>query len=354
MTQNLRTWLLGTVAIVVAGVVVGWLFLGEPEVAAPAITPAEAKGYFGLLPPVADNPQNPVTPAKVELGKALFFEPRLSKSGFIACASCHHLASGGGDGLATSIGHRWQIGGRNAPTVLNAALHVAQFWDGGAADVEEQAGKPISNPGGMASSETLVLKRLRSIPAYPERFRAAFPDDPEPLSYANVARAIAAFERTLITPGRLDRFLAGDATALTPEEHAGLDKFVAVGCTGCHNGAALGGGSFQKFGVVRAPGGLADPGRFEVTKNEADRFVFKVPSLRNIALTAPYFHDGSVWTIEEAVQIMADTQLGTKLSLADAGSVATFLRSLDADPPLTVTLPQLPASTATTPPPEPN
>ncbi|MGH2577845.1 MAG: cytochrome-c peroxidase, partial [Actinomycetota bacterium] len=153
MTRNLRTWLLGTAAIVVAGVVVGWLFLGEPEVAAPAITPAEAKGYFGLLPQVADNPQNPVTPAKVELGKALFFEPRLSKSGFIACASCHHLASGGGDGLATSIGHRWQVGGRNAPTVLNAALHVAQSWDGGAADVEEQAGKPLSSPGGMASSE---------------------------------------------------------------------------------------------------------------------------------------------------------------------------------------------------------
>lgn len=229
MTRNLRTWLLGTAAIVVAGVVVGPLFLGEPEVAAPAITPAEAKGYFGLLPAVADNPHNPVTPAKVELGKALFFEPRLSKSGFIACASCHHLASGGGDGLATSIGHRWQVGGRNAPTVLNAALHVAQSWDGGAADVEEQAGKPISNPGGMASSETLVLKRLRSIPAYPERFRAAFPDDAEPLSYAT--------------------------------------------------------------------------------------------------LTAPYFHDGSVWTLEEAVQIMADTQLGTKLSLADADSIATFLAS---------------------------
>ena len=354
MTQNLRTWLLGTVAIVVAGVVVGRLFLGEPDVAAPAITPAEAKGYFGVLPAVADNPQNPVTPAKVELGKALFFEPRLSKSGFIACASCHHLASGGGDGLATSIGHRWQVGGRNAPTVLNAALHVAQFWDGGAADVEEQAGKPISNPGGMASSETLVLERLRSIPAYQERFRAAFPDDAEPLSYANVARAIAAFERTLITPGRLDRFLAGDATALSPDEHAGLDKFIAVGCAGCHNGAALGGRSFQKFGVVRAPEGLADPGRFEVTKNEADRSVFKVPSLRNIALTAPYFHDGSVWTLEEAVQIMADTQLGTKLSLADADSIATFLASLNADPPLTVTLPQLPASTATTPRPEPN
>jgi cytochrome c peroxidase len=354
MTQNLRTWLLGTAAIVVAGLVVGRLFLGELEVAAPAITPREAKGYFGLLPAVADNPENPVTPAKVELGKALFFEPRLSKSGFIACASCHHLANGGGDGLATSIGHRWQVGSRNAPTVLNAALHVAQFWDGGAADVEDQAREPISNPGRMASSETLVLKRLQSIPAYLEQFRAAFPDDAEPLSYANVARAIAAFERTLLTPGRLDRFLAGDATALTPEENAGLDKFVAVGCTGCHNGAAVGGGSFQKFGVVRAPEGLTDLGRFEVTKNEAHRFVFKVPSLRNIALTAPYFHDGSVWFLEEAVQIMADTQLGTKLSLADAASIATFLRSLDADPSLTVTLPRLPPSTATTPRPEPN
>ncbi len=352
MTQNLRTWLLGTVAIVVAGLAAGQFFLGEPEIAAPVITPAEAKKHFGLLPAVADNPQNPVTSAKVELGKALFFDPRLSKSGFITCASCHNLASGGVDGLATSIGHQWHIGDRNSPTVLNAALHASQFWDGRATDVEDQAGPPILDPGGMASSETLVLKRLQSIPAYPEQFRAAFPDDAEPLSYANVGRAIAAFERTLITPGRLDRFLAGDAAALTAEEHAGLDKFVEVGCAGCHNGPALGGGSLQKFGVVRLPEGLTDPGRYEVTKNEADRFVFKVPGLRNIALTAPYFHDGSVWTLEEAVQIMADTQLGTKLSLADAASIATFLRSLDADPPLAVILPRLPPSTATTPRPQ--
>ncbi len=354
MTQNIRTWLIGTAVIVGMGVLAGQFFLGEPRVAAPAITPAAAKGYFGLLPTVADNPRNPVTPAKVELGKALFFDPRLSKSGFIACASCHHLASGGADGLAASIGHRWQIGARNAPTVLNAALHMAQSWDGRSADVEDQAGEPISSPSGMASSEALVLERLRSIPAYQAQFEAAFPEDAEPLKYANVARAIAAFERTLITPGRLDRFLAGEATALTAEEHAGLDKFVAVGCNGCHNGPALGGGSLQKFGVFRAPEGLTDPGRYEVTKNEADRFLFKVPGLRNIALTAPYFHDGSVWSLEEAVQIMADTQLGTKLSLADAASIATFLRSLNGDPALAVTLPSLPPSAATTPRPDPN
>lgn len=348
MRQDVRVWLIGLVVIVGAGLIVGQLFLREEKVSVPQIGPEDAKKYFGTLPSVAESAANPATPEKIALGKALFFDPRLSKSGFISCASCHNLATAGVDRLPTSVGHGWHIGPRNAPTVLNAALHFAQFWDGRAGDVEEQAGKPILNPGEMASSEALVLERLGSIPQYVEQFKAAFAGDAEPLSYANVARAIAAFERTLITPSRLDRFLAGDANALNAEERDGLSRFVAIGCVGCHGGPTLGGTSFQKFGVVHAPAGLKDPGRFAVTQKEEDRYLFKVPGLRNISLTAPYFHDGSVWTLEEAVQIMADTQLGKKLSLGEAASVAAFLRALDADPPLAITVPQLPPSSAST------
>lgn len=350
MTQNLRVWLAGTAIIVGVGLFLGKLFLGgETETKVALMSAEEAKGYFGALPAIADNPSNPATPEKVALGKALYFDPRLSKSAFISCNSCHNLATSGVDGLPISLGHRWQIGRRNAPTVLNAALHVAQFWDGRAADVEEQAGMPILSPSDMASSQELVLTRLRSIPEYVAKFSAAFPGEGEPLTYKNVAKAIAAFERTLVTPSRFDRFLRGDGSALSKKERAGLSSFVSFGCVECHNGAAIGGGSMQKFGKMRLPNGLEDSGRFAVTEKEEDRFVFKVPSLRNVALTAPYFHDGSVWTLEEATQIMADVQLGKKLNLKEAASIAAFLKSLNADPLLEVALPQLPPSTATTP-----
>ncbi len=352
MSQDLKTWLIGAAAIVGAGVLFGVLFLGKASDSVPSVSPADAKGYFGELPKVAENAANAVTAEKVALGKMLFFDPRLSKSAAIACNSCHGLASGGSDRLPTSIGHTGQIGGRNAPTVLNAALNLAQFWDGRAADVEEQAGKAVLNPVEMASTEDLVLARLRSIPDYVDRFRAAFAGDAEPLNYTNATRAIAAFERTLLTPSRFDRYLSGDSGALSADEVDGLGKFVALGCVSCHSGPAIGGGSFQKFGKVRRPDGIKDAGRFAVTHKEEDRYVFKVPTLRNIALTAPYFHDGSVWTLEEAVQIMADTQLGRKLRLADAAHIARFLESLNADPPLQVILPSLPASTAATPRPQ--
>ncbi len=313
-----------------------------------SVTPEMAKSHFAALPKVAESSTNPVTPEKVALGKALFFDPRLSKSGFISCNSCHNLASGGVDSLTTSVGHRWNIGPRNAPTVLNVALHTSQFWDGRATDVEDQAGKPILNPGEMASNEQLVLSRLESIPEYVEMFKDAFPEEPDAMTYTNVARAIAAFERTLLTPSRLDRFLAGDSSALTTEEKAGLKTFVDVGCATCHNGVALGGSSFQKFGVTRQPEGLSDAGRFEVTKNPEDRYVFKVPGLRNIALTAPYFHDGKTWTLEEAIRVMADVQLGKQLSPTDTTRIARFLTALNGDPRPQVTLPNLPPSTGST------
>jgi cytochrome c peroxidase len=323
----------------------------QPAAATVTVTPDTVKQHFSVLPPVAESPSNSATPAKVALGKALFFDPRLSKSGFISCNSCHNLASGGVDSLPTSVGHRWQLGPRNAPTVLNVALHTSQFWDGRAADVEEQAGKPVLNPGEMASTEELVLQRLKSIPEYVDQFGQAFPGEGGPLTYPNVAKAIAAFERTLMTPSRFDKFLGGDSQALSTEEKAGLQLFVETGCVSCHNGVTVGGNSFQKFGVVSTPEGLKDAGRVEVTKDEKDRFVFKVPSLRNIALTAPYFHDGKTWTLEEAVRVMADVQLGKKLSLDEVAGIVKFLKALNGEPALQVVLPDLPPSTATTTPP---
>ncbi|VVM06658.1 Cytochrome c551 peroxidase [Methylacidimicrobium cyclopophantes] len=317
------------------------------------IDPDQAKQIFGILPQVAENPQNPVTPEKVALGKSLYFERRLSKSSSISCNSCHDLTMAGADGLSTSLGYRWQLGPRNAPTVLNAALEFAQFWDGRAKDVEEQAKGPIVNPKEMAATKELVVQRLKSIPEYVEAFHKAFPGDKDPVSFDNVANAIAAFERTLLTPSRFDQYIAGNSGILTEQEKQGLNTFVSVGCTTCHNGVGVGGGSFQKFGVIHKPDWLKDLGRYEVTKNDADKYVFKVPSLRNVALTAPYFNDGSVWSLEEAVKTMAFAQLGRKLSDSEAKSIVTFLHTLSADPGLVVSPPILPASSLSTPKPMP-
>ncbi|CAB4244340.1 Cytochrome c551 peroxidase (fragment) [Methylacidimicrobium sp. AP8] len=207
------------------------------------IDPDQAKQIFGVLPKVAENPQNPVTPEKVALGKSLYFERRLSKSSSISCSSCHDLNMAGVDGLPTSLGYRWQLGPRNAPTVLNAALEFAQFWDGRAKDLEEQAKGPILNPKEMASTKELVLQRLKSIPEYTAAFHLAFPEEKEPITYDNVAKAIAAFERTLLTPSRFDQYIAGNPSALSEQEKQGLSTFVAVGCTACHNGVGVGGAS---------------------------------------------------------------------------------------------------------------
>ncbi len=317
------------------------------------VDPDQAKQIFGVLPQVAENLQNPVTPEKVSLGKSLYFDRRLSKSSSISCSSCHDLTMAGVDGLSTSLGYRWQLGPRNAPTVLNAALEFAQFWDGRAKDVEEQAKGPILNPKEMAATKELVLHRLKSIPEYVDAFRKAFPEEKEPLTYDNTAKAIAAFERTLLTPSRFDQYIAGNASALTEQERLGLNTFVGVGCTTCHNGVGVGGGSFQKFGVIHKPDWLKDLGRYEVTKNEADKYVFKVPSLRNVALTAPYFNDGSVWSLEEAVKTMAFAQLGRTLSEAEVKNIVAFLHALSADPAFVVSPPTLPPSSLSTPKPMP-
>jgi cytochrome c peroxidase len=295
--------------------------------------------YFKPLPDAAPNPDNPVTAAKVELGKLLYFDARLSKEGNISCNSCHDLATFGVDNLPTSPGDAGELGARNSPTVLNAALHGSQFWDGRAGDVEAQAGMPILNPVEMAiPSEQFLVDRLSQYPDYQERFAAAFPGDDPPLTYLNVSRALAAFERTLLTPSRFDDYLRGDRDALSAEEKHGLETFLDMGCASCHNGVNVGAHIFRKFGLNESywqhtKSARIDEGRFTVTGEKDDKYVFKVQSLRNVAETYPYFHDGSVATLEEAVQVMSRLQVGMELEESDVRSVAAFLKTLSGKVP---------------------
>jgi len=316
---------------------------------------AKAKALFGTLPKEAMSPTNPVTDAKIALGRTLYYDVRLSKNQDVSCNSCHPLARFGADGEPTSSGHKGQRGDRNSPTSLNAALHLAQFWDGRAPDVEAQAKGPILNPVEMAMpSEAAVLAVLDSIPGYAPMFAAAFPGEAKPITYDHLARAIGAFERRLITPAPLDRFIAGNAAALSDAQLAGLARFVDTGCTTCHVGPAVGGGMYQKLGLVK-PYATQDAGREKVTGNAADRGVFKVPSLRNVAKTGPYFHDGSVATLPEAVRLMARHQLGRELDEKSVNEIVSFLGALvgtvDAK---YVAMPALPANGPKTPKPDPS
>ncbi|MFT0875151.1 cytochrome-c peroxidase [Rhodopseudomonas palustris] len=306
-----------------------------------------------------DEPISPIKPAVVkdpnlvELGKKLFFDPRLSKSGFISCNSCHNLSMGGSDNLKTSIGHNWQKGPINAPTVLNASLNVAQFWDGRALTLKDQAGGPIANPGEMAFTHALAVDLLKSIPGYVTEFKSVFGQN-STVDIDEVTRAIAAFEETLVTPNsRFDKWLQGDKKALTPTERAGYELFKDSGCTGCHNGAAVGGNTFQKMGVVE-PYKTDNPaeGRFAVTKEEADRFNFKVPTLRNVELTYPYFHDGAAQKLSDAVETMGRIQLGKTFTPEENAKIVAFLKTLTGDQP-NFKLPILPPSSDKTTPPKP-
>ncbi len=310
----------------------------------------QAQAIFKPLPEVMPASElNPTTAEKIQLGKKLYYDPRLSLSGVISCNTCHNLATYGSDNLENSLGHNFQTGGRNAPTVLNAGIHVAQFWDGREPDLEGQAKGPVLNPleMGMPDSE-LVIQRLSSIPEYREEFAVVFKGD-DPVNYDNVANAIAAFERTLVTPSRFDDYLKGNAQALTPEEQEGLQLFMAKACITCHNGAGVGGSMYQKFGVVKPYKNQKDEGKYTVTNNEADKYVFKVPSLRNITRTYPYFHDGKVWDLNEAVFIMGDSQMGIQLSDEEISKIVIFLDSLTGEiPEDALKLPVLPPSTAET------
>lgn len=317
-----------------------------------------AAALLAAAPARAQEPVQPIAPAKVtnpakvELGKKLWFDPRLSRSGFISCNSCHNLSMGGSDNLKTSIGHNWQQGPINAPTVLNSSLNVAQFWDGRALTLQDQAGGPIANPGEMASTHALAISVLQSIPAYVAEFKAVF--GRETVTIAEVTQAIAAFEETLVTPNsRFDKWLKGDKGALTNAELEGYELFKDSGCTACHNGSAAGGNTFQKMGVVE-PYQSTSPaeGRVAVTKEEADRFNFKVPTLRNVEMTYPYFHDGEAATLTQAVDTMGRIQLGRKFTEAENAKIVAFLKTLTGDQP-DFKLPILPPSTDATPRPRP-
>ena len=291
--------------------------------------------------------------AKVELGKKLFFEPRLSRSGWITCNSCHNLSTGGADNLPTSIGHKWFFGPINAPTVLNSKFNLAQFWDGRAKDLKEQAGGPIANPIEMGSKHELAVSVLQSIPQYVEWFKEVYGD--EKIDIDRVTDAIAAFEETLTTPNsRFDHWLNGYDKSISESEREGYDLFKAKGCIVCHNGVGVGGNSYQKFGMAKPyDKDTHTLGRYNVTKDEKDKYVFKVPLLRNIELTAPYFHDASTWDLNEAVNIMAEYQLGLKLTEDETKKIVAFLRTLTGDQP-SIIFPTLPPSTSTTPQPNRN
>jgi len=289
---------------------------------------------FAPLPEVMVSQANPITEPKIELGRRLFFETQLSAGNNISCNSCHALAGFGADTGAVSIGHRGKKGGRNSPTVYNAAGHIAQFWDGRAADVEAQALGPILNPVEMAMpAAPAVLGRLRANAEYRRLFAAAFPGERDPMTYENLGRAIGAFERKLMTPSRWDHFLHGVDSALAPAEKEGFNTFTATGCQTCHTGAFVGGTMFQKAGLVRPWPDTTDVGRDAITHQAADRMVFKVPSLRNIVRTAPYFHNGAVRSLDTAVVWMARHQLGKELTAPQVGQIVAWLGSLTGQVP---------------------
>ncbi|MCB9780383.1 MAG: c-type cytochrome [Alphaproteobacteria bacterium] len=333
-----------------------------PSPAAPAADAAatalqaKAAGIFQPLPLDPPAGDNDLSAARTDLGRMLYFDTRLSKNHDVSCNSCHQLDQYGVDNKPTSSGHKAQLGGRNSPTVYNAALHFAQFWDGRAADVEEQAGGPMVNPVEMAMADgSSVTAVLKTIPGYAPLFAAAFPGDADPVSYENAAVAIGAFERKLITPGPFDEFLTGNAMALDAQQQHGLEVFMDSGCHSCHQGAALGGTMYQKLGLVH-PYETADLGRQDVTGDEADKHKFKVPSLRNTEKTGPWFHDGSIATLDEAVQRMAWHQTGKELDETQVQDVVAFLSSLTGRLPPSeyIATPELPASGPETPAPDPS
>lgn len=339
----------------------GVLLLGASPLLADPVDPelqAQAQALFQPVPyGVPALKGNVVTPARSELGKMLFFDPRLSKGGTISCNSCHNLGMGGDDNLPTSVGHGWQKGPRNSPTVFNAVFNVAQFWDGRAEDLKAQAKGPIQAGVEMANHPPVVVETLKSIPEYVQRFKEAFPGEADPVTFDNVAMAIESFEATLVTPdSRFDRLLKGETDVLTAKELRGLRHFLNKGCVACHNGVNLGGQAYFPFGVVAAPDAKVRPpgdrGRFAVTNTEGDNFVFRAAPLRNIGLTAPYFHSGEVWELKEAVAIMGSSQLGATLTDEEAGEITEFLLTLTGKQP-SVVIPVLPVETAATPKPAP-
>lgn len=318
---------------------------------------ARAQAQFKPLPADAGTPDRPLTPERIELGRALFFETRVSTDGKMGCAACHNATLYGTDALPRSVGNHGKIIPRNAPTVFNTALQFVQHYGGNRADVEEQALKALVSPLAYGNADYAAAEaRLRALTGYRPLFEKAFPGEAEPVTAQNFSKAVGAYERTLITPAAFDRYLKGDAAALSAQAKQGLDKFMSFGCSGCHNGATVGGQMYQKFGLTQDYWTLTgsveidiwkgrDKGRFQDTKNEADAFIFKVQQLRNVAVTPPYFHDGSVAELGDAVRIMAKLQLGRDLGAADIADIVAFLNSLTGEvPPQFAAAPNLPVA----------
>jgi cytochrome c peroxidase len=313
-----------------------------------------------VFEPLPESPpalaETPITPEAVELGKMLYFDPRLSSSWLISCNTCHNMGLGGVDLLETSIGHGWQKGPRNAPTVLNSVLNIAQFWDGRAADLKEQAMGPVQAAVEMNNTPERAVATLQSIPEYVERFSTVFAGDEDPVTFENMAAAIEAFEATLLTPdSRFDQYLKGNGRALGAMEKQGLRLFMDKGCAACHGGVNVGGAGYYPFGVVEKPGSdilpPEDKGRFAVTQTASDEYVFKSPTLRNIELTPPYFHSGKVWSLAQAVGIMGSAQLGQTLDEDETQAITAFLNTLTGEQPI-VEYPILPTHTKATPKPD--
>jgi len=290
-----------------------------------------------------DNPKNPITSEKIELGKKLYFDPRLSKSGLISCNFCHNLSEGGDDGMSAAVGHKWTKNPHHlsSPTVYNAVFNDKQFWDGRSPNLEDQAQGPIQASPEMAATKEHVTKTVNSIPAYTNEFKNAYGKDVK-ITFTKITDTIGLFERTLVTPSRYDDFLNGDKQALSADEKAGLKTFITVGCASCHNGVGVGGG-MNVFNVTATYKHM-NVGDFKGDENG----MVKVPTLRNINQTAPYFHNGEIATLKEAIVEMGRIQLGTKINDKDAASIELFLKALDGRKP-TLTMPILPASTGTTP-----
>ena len=327
--RHLLMTFLGSVACAVAMVVTA---TSTPSIGAGLLE--QARAVFKPLPKTIPTADNTLTPEKIALGRILFFEPRVSLDGTVSCSRCHQPGLYSTDALPKPIGALHRENPRNAPVIFNTALQVAAHWRGDRKSVEDQATQALIGPPSFGNpSYEAAMAKLRAIPGYPDLFARAFPNEKDSLTPENWGKAIGAYERTLVTPAPFDAYLEGDERALTAAAQAGLREFIQVGCAGCHNGAGVGGTMFQKFGLVEdywkeTHSPSPDKGRFDVTHNDSDLYVFKVPILRNVARTAPYFHDGSVATLPEAVRIMAKVQLGRTLTEKQISQIVAFLDSL--------------------------
>src|SRR6516225_875447 len=332
-----------------AGITATFAILLTAAAAEDAALLKQALGIFQPLPKDMASAEFPITAERVQLGRSLFFDPRLTIDANMSCSSCHQPAFYGTDALSKPTGVKQRPHPRHVPTNLNAGTSFVIHWRGDRANLEDQVFQALTSPITSGQpDEKAVIDRLTRIPGYTPLFKAAFPDDPQPITLRNIAKAIGAYERTLVTPSPFDAYLGGNQEVLPPASRAGLEKFINKGCVACHNGVGIGGGMYQKFGVVedywKATGSdPIDKGRFDVTKDPGDLHVFRVASLRNVAMTPPYFHDGSVATLPEAVKVMARVQLGVNLNDADTRDIVAFLERLTGELPANfATAPVLP------------